>query len=274
MAILDQRILILCKTYPSPSGKYVETSCVAGVRPNGELIRLFPVPFRLIKTDQQFKKWQWITAKIEKAKADHRPESFQIKVDTVQCDPGPLSTKNQWLERREAIAETRQFSSFSHILQANNENGTSLALLRPDRIVDLIVEPVAHTEWTEGEIAQLMQQQSQGSLFEEQDNAELRTLKKLPHSFYYRYECKTDNGSTEEYRHKISDWEAGALYWNCVRSYGSNWEEKFRAKMLEEMTERDMIFLMGNIHRFQKQWLIVSLLYPPRINYVQKDLFD
>jgi hypothetical protein len=42
------RILILCKTYPSPSAKYAETSCVAGMDEHGNLIRLYPVPFRLI----------------------------------------------------------------------------------------------------------------------------------------------------------------------------------------------------------------------------------
>lgn len=54
------RVLILCKTYPSPSEKHVETSCVAGLEEGGNLIRLFPVPFRLIRDAQQFRKWQWI----------------------------------------------------------------------------------------------------------------------------------------------------------------------------------------------------------------------
>lgn len=49
-----KRILILYKTYPSPSAKHVETSCVAGMDDSGRLIRLFPVPFRLITDDQQF----------------------------------------------------------------------------------------------------------------------------------------------------------------------------------------------------------------------------
>ena len=56
MAPTSSRTLILCKTYPSPSSRYAETSCVAGVTADGELIRLFPVPFRLINGDQQFKK--------------------------------------------------------------------------------------------------------------------------------------------------------------------------------------------------------------------------
>ncbi|MGR9449202.1 hypothetical protein [Rhizobium leguminosarum] len=48
MTVVDARILILCKTYPSPSGKYAETTCVAGMDERGKLVRLFPVPFRLI----------------------------------------------------------------------------------------------------------------------------------------------------------------------------------------------------------------------------------
>src|SRR3546814_4272914 len=61
-----ERILILCKTYPSPSGKHSETSCVAGMTEEGSLIRLFPVPFRAIRDEQKFKKWQWISAQIYK----------------------------------------------------------------------------------------------------------------------------------------------------------------------------------------------------------------
>ncbi|WP_245961234.1 hypothetical protein [Neopusillimonas maritima] len=40
-----ERILILAKTYPSPSAQYVETSCVAGISQDGSMRRLYPVPF-------------------------------------------------------------------------------------------------------------------------------------------------------------------------------------------------------------------------------------
>ena len=90
MAAEYKRILILCKTYPSPSTKHVETSCVAGMDESGQLIRLFPVPFRLVTDDQQFKKWQWITARVRKATEDHRPESFRISVDTIETQGQPL----------------------------------------------------------------------------------------------------------------------------------------------------------------------------------------
>ena len=89
MASFIERVLILCKTYPSPSAKYAETSCVAGMTEDGKLIRLYPVPFRLVSDEQQFKKWQWITARFEKARDDHRPESHRVFVDTIACDADP-----------------------------------------------------------------------------------------------------------------------------------------------------------------------------------------
>ena len=105
MASFTERVLILCKTYPSPSAKYAETSCVAGMTENGRLIRLYPVPFRLVSDDQQFKKWQWITARFEKARDDHRPESHRVFVDTIACDADPLPAGKQgWPHRAELLA--------------------------------------------------------------------------------------------------------------------------------------------------------------------------
>lgn len=39
----------------------------------------------------------------------------------------------------------------------------------------------------------------------------------------------------------------------------------FRQKFVTEFRDRDVLFLMGTIHRFPKQWLIVSVLYPPKL---------
>lgn len=100
MAFRKARILILCKTYPSPSAAHVETSCIAGIEESGAPIRLFPVPFRLIEGEAQFKKWQWITAQVEKARKDHRPESHMIGVDTITCEEPVVSTANAWAARR------------------------------------------------------------------------------------------------------------------------------------------------------------------------------
>jgi len=229
----------------------------------GQLIRLFPVPFRLVEDDKQFKKWQWITVRVAKASNDHRPESHKIFFDTIACDGEPLSTKLNWKARRVTLAPVRVYEDFLSLEEARASNGTSLGLLRPTRVIGLDITPAEAADWTSTEREKLLQHELQGGLFDETDAKRIATLRKVPFDFHYRYVCET-NGAEREYRHKIADWEAGALYWNCRRRYGNNWENPFRAKLGEAIPAADLIFLMGTIHRFPNQWLIVSLIYPPK----------
>jgi hypothetical protein len=259
-----QRVLILCKTYPSPSARYVETSCVAGISESGELMRLYPVPFRLIQDEQQFKKWQWVNARLFKSNTDNRPESYKVYVDTIECDRDVVSTKDNWRARRQWIEKLPIFDSFEAIEARRLQGGQSLALLRPTRIVELEIESADTPEWTQDEKDKLLQLQAQGNLFQKDDDAgQLRQLKKVPYDFYYRYEAASSSGPVV-LRHKLVDWEVGALYWNCARLYGASWEEKFRQKLESDLAEKDLILMLGNMHRFQHQWLAVSLIYPPK----------
>lgn len=263
MATDHQRILILCKTYPSPSSKYVETSCVAGVTENGNLIRLFPVPFRLVEDEQQFKKWQWISARVRRTQDDVRQESHRISVDTIKLLGDPLPARGHWPERRNALESLPVFDSFNALEAARETENISLGLVRPSRLVNMKITPVKNPEWTEEEKAKLLQEQMQGNLFDaEDDQRVLKTLKKLPFDFHYEYEC-TSSKDVTTHKHKLVDWEAGALYWNVYRK--PNWEALFRQKFISDFSQREVLFLMGTIHRFPGQWLIVSVLYLPRL---------
>ena len=269
MAVDDACILILCKTYPSPSGKYAETTCVAGMDERGRLVRLFPVPFRLIAKDQQFKKWQWIKAKVEKAKKDHRPESFTIKVDTIEGGE-VVPTGKDWAERRRLLSAIKPYHHFDDVETARQAGRLSLAMVKPTRIIGLEIERVSDPEWTDDELAKLVQEQTQGGLFDEEDKPSIKTLRKLPFDFYYRYECG-EGAAAKVFKHKLVDWEVGALYWNCHRSHGLDWERHFREQLEKRIPAKDLMLLMGNQHRFQDQWLIISLIYPP--HQVQTELF-
>ncbi|MDB6134917.1 MAG: hypothetical protein JWM59_3160 [Verrucomicrobiales bacterium] len=52
---MEEECVILAKTYPQPSVKYRETTCVAAITDQRQFRRLFPVPFRFLSGDQQFK---------------------------------------------------------------------------------------------------------------------------------------------------------------------------------------------------------------------------
>src|SRR4051812_2179928 len=157
MASRLTRVLILCKTYPSPSGKHVEKSCVAGMEHNGHLIRLFPVPFRLVDDEQQFKKWQWIKVRVEKAKSDHRPESHKVFFDTIVCEGDPLPTKNDWQARRNELAKLTVHTDFAKLEADRAAGGPTLALLRPSKIVVLDITPAKNPDWTPEEREKLVQ---------------------------------------------------------------------------------------------------------------------
>jgi hypothetical protein len=258
-----ERILILAKTYPSPSATHVETSCVAGITEGGAMRRLYPVPFRMIKDGQQFKKWQWVNVRVEKANKDHRPESHKIYVDGIDCGE-VISPKNEWLDRRLWLAKLPTFENVSAINPNLSPNGASLALIRPIKLLSLEITKARNADWTPEEREKLLQQQMQGSLFcEGEETRQVKELRKIPFDFYYHYVCNTSEGE-KECKHKVVDWEAGALYWNCRKSHGDNWQEPFRAKLEGNLGSKDLMFLVGNIHRFQDQWLIISLVYPPR----------
>lgn len=260
-----ENILILCKTYPSPSARYSETSCVAGMKEDGQLLRLYPIPFRMITNEQQFQKWQWITATIRRPREDHRPESRRVDIETLQLGD-LITTANSWRARRPWIQKLSVFDDFSTLDAKRLEyNGPTLGILRPRHPIRLEITPAQSPDWTAEEKEKLLHLQQQGDLFSETDS-DLRLLRKLPFNFHYRYCCDTPQGKVE-YKHKIVDWEIGALYWNVLRKHGSQgWEEPFRAKIEKDLPSKELLFLMGTVHRFPDQWLIVSLLYPPRLS--------
>jgi hypothetical protein len=266
MATFTKRVLILCKTYPSPSATYSETSCVAGVTSSGKLVRLFPVPFRLIADEQQFRKWQWVTALVEKSRDDHRPESHRIFVDKIECDPAPLPAGREgWVHRMEMLRNVPLYSDFAAVEAARVSGGATLAILRPARILELEIKATKSPSWTDKEKANLTQMQKQTSLLSEDENRrQVTLLEKIPFDFYYRYECIVD-GKPVVYKHKLVDWELGALYRRLRKQHGaSGWEKPFREKYEQELPSRDLLLLLGTIHRFPDQWLVVSVICPPR----------
>jgi hypothetical protein len=231
---------------------------------DGRLIRLYPVPFRLVSDDQQFRKWQWITARFEKARDDHRPESHRVFVDTIECDPAPLRAgKVGWPHRAELISKLPVFSDFNEIERLRAAGGPTLALLRPTRIVGLDITPTDNPRWTEKEKENLLRLQQQTELFDADEEKQIRLLEKLPLDFHYRIEWDVA-GRPFSKRLKLVDWEVGALYRNVRRQYGDAWEAAFRAKLVENLPSKNLHFLLGTIHRFPDQWLLISLIYPPK----------
>ncbi|MGD1083966.1 MAG: hypothetical protein ABSA47_04345 [Verrucomicrobiota bacterium] len=257
---VTEQLLILTKTYPSPSAKYRETTCVAAVNSSGQMRRLYPVPYRLLDGENQFQKWEWIRASISSADGDLRPESRHIDADSIQREGNIIKPKDgDWSERVRWI-QPHIVPTFAALEARRQATGETLGFLRSSKIVELQISPVKQVDWTEADKIKL----SQDGLFDSSEIKQRHPLRKLPVDFHYRYECAT-SGKPETNIHKLTDWEIGALYWNCVRSYGPNgWEVKFRHRLETDFAKKDLLLLMGTIHRFPDQWLIVGIVYPTK----------
>lgn len=250
----SRNVLITVRTYPVPAKTGVEVSCTAGVTDDGKWIRLFPIPYRFLNPDQHYAKYNWVQARVQKAPLDRRPESFRVDRDSIKV-VSHVGTDQKWRERRRMVGKLIA-PSFCAIEATRNASGApTLGLFKPREIQALDIEVEQNQRWSASELQKLRQQQ----LFDESPTEE---LEKIPYVFRYRFTCDEDGCPGHNLR--CTDWEMAETYRQWRWSYGFEWETKFKEKWLEEMSQLDTHFYVGNVHRFPSIWLIVGLFYPPQ----------
>ena len=212
---IKQRILVTVKTYPTLSKKYGETVCTAGVREDGSWVRIYPVPFRRLGQEEQYRKFDWIECPIARRTADPRPESFN-PTDTAGLIPvGHMGTSDKWRERRRLLLQTSTvYDRLDELIAGAKNNTVSLAIFKPTKVNDFVWEN-DEREWSQKRLDQMRAVHGQLALFE--DNSWRKTFQvipKLPYTFSYEFEDVTGRQSEMQ----VLDWEIGALYWNCLSS--------------------------------------------------------
>jgi len=269
-----QRILITVKTYPTLSRKYGETVCTAGVREDGTWVRIYPVPFRRLSESQQYKKFDWLEVDLVRNSNDPRPETYRARdQDDLQAAVGHVGTSNQWRERRRLLLETaRVYDRLDDLIAGAKENRVSLAVFKPTRVIDFGWEEDDRV-WDPDKVRQMRESTKQYDLFA--DNAWRQTfeiIKKLPYSFSYRFEDAVGRQSEMQ----ILDWEAGALYWNCLRSAKGDESialAKVRQKYWDEFLEKDLHLFLGTTQQFHfiapNPWVIVGVFPIPHVRQIQ-----
>ena len=263
MNVLEkERILITVKTYPTLSTKYGETVCTAGVREDGTWVRIYPVPFRRLDQTERYSKFDWIECRLARRKADPRPESF-TPLDLHEFSPvGHVGTSNKWGERRRILLENaRVYDELDELIGGARDNTVSLAVFKPTEITDFIWEN-EDPNWSQKRLRKMRELYGQLDLFEDNSWREtFELIPKLPYSFSYRF--KDANGRRSELQ--ILDWEAGALYWNCLKLTEGNEAAalaKVRSRYFDDFLEKDLHFFLGTTWPFHKfapnPWVIVG----------------
>jgi hypothetical protein len=265
------KVLISVKTYPSLSEKYDELVCTAGFREDGTWIRIFPVPFRKLKYDSRYSKWQWIELDLVKNTSDFRPESFRpgdLDKEIIILDK--VDTNHDWAIRKEITLKNVCTNLTELIVQAKDKTDkTSLAIVKPKEVLDFVWEK-CDREWPKKKLDAVYANQAQGSLFDmEETKAIFNVVQKLPYKFSYKFTTEDNIERTI----MIEDWELGALYWNCLKKANGNEEiacQQVREKYFDWMyKERDLYFFMGTtkLHHFvaPNPFIIIGAFYPPKV---------
>jgi len=207
-------------------------------------------------------------------KESYRPTDLDKEIIIGKTVP---TTKN-WALRKE-IALKNVYTDMSVLIEeAKDKNiGTSLAVLKPKKVIDFIWES-CEREWNKKKLDAIIAKQAQGSLFDTEETKRIfKVAKKLPYKFFYVFTTEDDKERTM----MVEDWELGALYWNCLKNANDNEElacQKVREKYFDYMVNKcDLHFFLGTTQKFHNvgpnPFIIIGVFYPLKEDATQLSLF-
>mgnify|MGYP000963946468 CR=1 FL=1 len=239
--------MITVKATPQPSGKYGDTSCVAGIRIDTEKpswIRLYPIPFRWLESNSQFSKYDMIEVDIERRTVDTRAESYRPKKDSWTT----IGHLNPWAPRHEYISKMEPTTTCKLQKDASADTAApSLGIVYPTDVEKLEFED--HDPWTPEQIGKMRAMAEQESTALIKQNGEIPAPLIAPRfKVFYRYRCA--DKSCKGHRTRTLDWELTAFQ-NRFRQDDHALQTAVEQKFLTEMfaPERESGFFMGNFEK-------------------------
>lgn len=235
-----EQSVILVKAWPQPSGKYGETVCCAGVTPDGEWRRLFPVRFRHLTGDKQFNRWDLVEYQSREPTSDRRRESRNVEESTLRR-VGQMK-----------LASRADF--FSGLVRpsiaAAAEQGDSLTLVRPSSFEFAWKrKPEAEIEADRQRRAKTL---SQGSLFDK----ELAAIEPCPFDIRMKF---TD--ATGRHDMACGDWETAATFFKWRREYGEESAlQRLKARYEGDYAAAGVAFAFGTMAKHPATWILLGII--------------
>jgi len=262
------KVLIAVKTYPTLAAKYDELVCTAGFLEDGSWIRIYPIPFRKLDYDIQYKKYDWIEIDLVRNTSDFRPESYRpVSINKPLQIIGHIGTEGNWRLRKEIVLKKTYTDLNLLIADAKNaKKYTSLAVFKPKRIHNFIYEEVDR-EWDKDKLAKLNVRALQYKLFDKSDNP-FEVVQKLPYKFSFVFSDISGKKRTL----MIEDWETGQLYWNCLKTHDGNENkacEDVRKKYFDDFSKtKDLYLYLGTTRDFHliapNPFVIIGTFHPKK----------
>ncbi len=250
-----KRVLITVKTYPTPSSKYVETVCTAGITSDGKWIRLYPIKFRFLQDKQKYRLFSWVDVEVKKSKDDARPESYKVNSESIKVISELHPEKD--LEEKRALLLPLCRPSLETLYDEIDTNGASLGMFKPKSVTGIKVTQLQDREWNQDEIAKL----NQMSIFD--NESERKLLEKIPYRFFLEFVCNDERCPGHSI--SINSWEINETYRSFLRKYRSETEaiNKLKAKWMSMFCDSCDYYLFVGTTRSHKKFIIIGhLSYP------------
>ncbi|KZM78368.1 hypothetical protein [Cellulosimicrobium sp. I38E] len=254
--------LITVKAYPVIGRKTGESVCVAGVRldrPEREFVRLFPVPFRELATENQFKKYAFVQVRAQKGMtSDRRPESLRPDLSSLRVGE-VVPTARRWHDRwdlLDPLAGATTACRLAAAAKVSGQDAPSLGLVKPREILDVTVADNPDYKKATG-----LGDMPEADLF----GNVLTPLEATPFIAKYRYYCEDCTGNP--HHQSIIDWEAGQLGRRLLREHRTAEQARaaIRTRFLDEMASptKDTHFYLGNQHQYPGSFMVLGVFWPP-----------
>jgi hypothetical protein len=252
-----QHLIVTVKAAPTPSATYGETVCVAGVSADLAApgwVRLYPINFRYLEQDRQFRKYDVIRVQARPAAADARAESWRPNMPTLRV-VGHLAA---WKRRRPWLDPYVE-SSMCGLNQAarSDLHARSLGLVRVRDVGGLDIE--VHPGWTVDERRKIAAYVNQLDLFGEEDRTPLEAPR---FRGFYRWRC--DDPGCGGHRQGLIDWEFVALQRRLLGSVDAEATQKLRRRFVDELcsSSNDVAFYVGNQAKREHVFSVLGVYYP------------
>jgi len=250
----SRRVLIWGKTYPELSKRHKETVCTGGCTEDGKPVRLYPVDFRYLTGDGQYRLYDWIQLPIAKSDKDTRPESFKVRAEQISIGEH-LGTGNNWRDRTAVVFRdlSWHYGCLEELKALQKLERRSIGMVAVGSVdeVQVIDRPAEEmTEHAEG----LAALKGKGDLF----GVEAKDLEFIPFRLRLRWKCAGGSSCTGH--------SASVLDWGLQELGRREGKEKARQKLesLATLTRHDLHLYMGNLFSRQYIFSCIGLWYPLR----------
>lgn len=263
------RVLITVKASPEPSKTYGDTVCVAGVRLNedgsGSWVRIYPVAFRHLDSELQFKKFEVIEVDLTRSTKDARFESYRPNWETLSRQKQGDKFKTYSVEARGRILKKLAGPTMCE-LRAGVEvdlNAQSLGLVEVRELRPLKFED--HGPWTDEQIASMTAVLTQPDLFGEVDTTPALIAPR--YKVHYDYLCMSP--ACKGHNPRILDMELSALQHRYRFKSDEELKAIIRQKFHTEMWNDKVwtYFFVGNFGDIvkRKNFSVLGVYRPKRV---------